>query len=64
MSARISSTRVLNNVLFEYLDYQFVIIGPDGVYEPVYNVTGNIEQALSITKVRGYIRNLDGLMGM
>ena len=61
--ARVRSTGVLNNIRFEYYDYVFIIIGPGGVYEPEYSVTGNLQQSLSITMVEGDITVLDALMG-
>ena len=62
--ARVFSLPDLHNIQLEFLDYVFVIIGPDGIYRPEYDVTGNLQQALSATMWEGDITQLGSLMGM
>ena len=61
--ARVSSTNVLYNVRFEFLDYVFIIIGTGGIYEPDYDVTGNVQQQLSVTMTAGDVQQMGALMG-
>ena len=61
--ARLSTTDVLFNMQFEFLDYVFIMVGSNGIYPPVFNVTGNLEQSLSITMWEGDILEMDALMG-
>ena len=63
-NARVRSTNVLFNIAFEVFDYLFIIIAPGGIYPPVYDVTGNQQQALSVTMLEGDIQLMDALMGM
>ena len=62
--ARVFSLPELHNVQFEFLDYVFIIIGPGGIYRPDYDVTGNLQQALSITMLEGDITQMRALMGI
>ena len=61
--ARVRSTDVKYNVIFEILDYVFVIIGPGGIYPPVYEATGELEQSMSITMWKGNTQKMSSLMG-
>ena len=62
--ARVFNLPQLHNIQFEFLDYVFIIIGPGGIYQPDYDVTGNLQQALSITLWQGDVTQLDSLMGI
>ena len=61
--ARISNLPDLYNIRFEVLDYVFIIIRSNGIYPPDYDVTGNLEKALSITLWKGDITQMRALMG-
>ena len=64
LGARIFTLPDLHNIQFEFLDYVFIIIGPNGIYPPEYDVTGNLQLALSATMWDGDITQLGSLMGM
>ena len=53
-----------SNIQVEFLDYVFIVVGPGGIYPPDYDVTGNLQQALSVTMWDGDITQMRSLMGM